>query len=323
MPWRETAAELERARAERPETIPTALGTLVGIFTPPAPAARPAGLCAVLLTRPRSHRNRMWIEGARRLAARGFACFRFDYHGTGDSDGESRPLDPNTPYREDIVAVIRHLRSSLGQRRFVLYGSCFDARTALSAFVDEGGAIEALVLVAAPLMELDILLKAEADQRGWRRLGRALLQPDNWRAMLRPARWPFVATVVVRMARRSVVGVPGQGLPLSPSFLEHFEALLGSRARVLCLYGVEDPEYESFRIAERTVFARLPEATRRRFEIEVWPGAVHNGFVEMTRQREIFARVVDWIERLPHGTAPAPPAAVNGHDPGEVAWTSA
>ena len=104
MPWRETAAELARARAETPDKIAAPRGTVFGIYTPPAPDAPDAGLCSIHLTRPRSHRNRNWIQGARFLAARGFAAFRFDYHGTGDSGGESGWLDPNDPYRDDLRA---------------------------------------------------------------------------------------------------------------------------------------------------------------------------------------------------------------------------
>src|SRR5262252_3721571 len=98
MSWRETAVELERARAEQALTLPSPGGRLFGIYTPPDPSAPPAGHCVILLTRPRSHRNRIWVEAARRLAVRGFAAFRFDYHGTGDSEGASAYLDPNQPY---------------------------------------------------------------------------------------------------------------------------------------------------------------------------------------------------------------------------------
>jgi pimeloyl-ACP methyl ester carboxylesterase len=264
----------------------------------------------------------MWIEGARRFAARGFACFRFDYLGAGDSEGESGPVDPNRPAREDIVAVLRHLRGPLGQRRFVLYGACFDGRTALSAFVDEGEAIEALVVVAAPVMELDLLLKLDADLRTWRRVGRAILRPDNWRAMLRPERWGYVARVIGRVTRRSVLGAQEERLPLSASFIQHFQALVASRARAFFLYGAADPEYATFRMAERTLVARLPAPVKARLEIEVWPGEVHAGFVEMTRQREVFARVADWIERL-HPAAAGAPASADGRSPAEAAWTSA
>src|SRR5262249_58074834 len=107
-----------RARAERPFVIAAPTGRLFAVLTPPAPDVPAADLCVVLLTRPRSHRNRMWIEGARRLAAQGFAAVRLDYHGCGDSGGDSAGLDPNPPYRDDGGAVMRHLRAPVRARRF-------------------------------------------------------------------------------------------------------------------------------------------------------------------------------------------------------------
>lgn len=319
MPWRESPEELGRARAEHPVVIPTPPGALFGIRTPPAPEAAPAGRCVVLLTRPRSHRNRMWVEAARRLAARGFSAFRFDYHGTGDSEGASEYLNPNQPYREDVVAVLRHLRESFGERRFVLVGSCFDARTALSAFADEAGALDGLVFLAAPVMELDTLVKADADRKGWGHLLRALRNPENWGALTRAERWRYMATVVGRVARRTVAGRPQAELPLARSFVEHFQALVRSRARALFLYGEADAEYGSFRVAERTLFAKLDPAVRSRFEIVVWPGTVH-GFLDTPRQRETLEKTLSWIESL---AADRPPGA--GPERGgaqEVAWTS-
>ena len=50
---------------------------------------------------------------------------------------------------------------------------------------------------------------------------------------------------------------------------------------------------------------------------------VHNGFVEMTRQREILERVLLWIERLHPAADAADPPAANGRPPAEAAWTSA
>ena len=318
MPWRENAAELERARAERPVVVQAPRGRLFGVFTPPAPAAA-RGRCVVLFTRPRSHRNRMWVEGARRLASRGFACFRFDYHGTGDSGGDSGFLNPNQPYRDDALAVLRHLRDPLGQRRFVLSGACFDARTALSAFDGEGASIDGIVFTAAPMMELDTLVKADADRKGWRHLLRALGSAENWRALTRAARWRYMATVTSRVARRSEVGRQGP-LPLAASILEHFDAWCRSEARALFLYGEQDAEFQSFRVANEWLFPTLPPAVRARIEIEVWPGLVHNGYHEMGRQREVLERTLEWIEALP----PALPAGAREAGEGrEAAWTSA
>ncbi len=255
MPWRESPAELERARAEQPVVVSAPRGDLFGVFTPPAPGVAARGRCVVFFTRPRSHRNRMWVEGARRLASHGFACFRFDYHGTGDSGGTSGYLDPNHPYRDDALAVLRFLRERLGPPRFILAGSCFDARTALAAFADEGSAIDGLVFTAAPLMELDTQVKADAERKDWRHLVRALTRAENWKALATPGRWRYMATVTSRVARSTVAGRDA-GLPLSASFLEHFEALCRSRARALFLYGEDDAEYPSFQVA------REPRASR-------------------------------------------------------------
>ena len=321
MPWRESAAELERARAEQPVVVSAPRGELFGVFTPPAPGVPARGQCVVFFTRPRSHRNRMWIEGARRLASRGFACFRFDYHGTGDSSGESHFLNPNQPYRDDAVAVLRFLRQQLGQQRFILSGACFDARTALSAFVDEGEAIDGLVFTAAPLMELDTLVKAHADRKGWKHLLRALGRAENWKALLAPGRWRYMATVTSRVTRSAVAGHDA-ALPLAASFLEHFAALCRSRARALFLYGEQDTEYPSFVVARQRLFSKLDPTVRARFDIEVRPGPVHDGYHEMTRQREVVERTLGWIEALP---AAEPAGAANGPAGGmrEAPWISA
>jgi alpha/beta superfamily hydrolase len=201
MPWRETAAERERARVEHLVTLATPQGTLFGIYTPPAPDAPRAPHAVVLFTRPRSHRDRMWVEAARRLANQGFAAFRFDYHGTGDSEGVTAFLNPNTPYRDDADAVLNMLRTRFGHERFLVVGSCFDARTALSTFVSNGAAVDGMVFFAAPVMELDTLVKAHADQKDWRHLLRALGNPENWRTLGDPERWRYMATVLGRVAR--------------------------------------------------------------------------------------------------------------------------
>ena len=296
MPWRESAADLDRARAEQPVAIAAPTGRLIGIHTPPAPDAPPSGSCVVYFTRPRAHRNRMWVEGARRLAAQGFGGFRFDYHGCGDSDGVSARLDPNSPYRDDALAVLRHLRAQFGYTRFVVVGSCFDARTALSVFPAEGGSIDGLVFIAAPVMALDHVVAVDADRKDWAHLGRALRNPENWRSLASRERWRYMATVLTRVARRSV-GTGDDGPPLNPGFVSDFRALVKSGARALFLYGADDAEYQSFRVAEHQLIARLDAAARARFEVEVWPGEVH-GFLEMDRQREAYERAFAWIEAL-------------------------
>ena len=298
MPWRESEAELERARAEQPVTIATPAGTMFGIYTPPDPSAPASAHAVILFTRPRSHRNRMWVEGARRLATLGFPAFRFDYHGSGDSEGESGFLDPNTPYRDDANAVIRALRERFGHSRFLVLGACFDARTALSSFVDESAAVDGLVFFAAPVMELETLVKAHADHKDWKHLLRALRNPENWRTLVDPERWKYMATVVGRVARRHLPrGAPANDTPLADSFVQHFQALAKSGKRALFVYGDADPEYVSFQVALQTVFTRLSPEARERLEVEVWEGDVH-GFLNMALQRRSLERAIEWIRQF-------------------------
>lgn len=271
-------------------------GRLVGIYTPPAPDAPPAGRCVILLTRPRSHRNRIWVEGARRLSAQGFSAFRFDYHGDGDSHGESSFHNPNQPYRDDVVAALRAVRDRFGDRRFLALGACFDARTALSVFMDEPEAVEGLVFFAAPLMELDTLVKAHADQKDWKHMLHALTNRENWTSLGDPARWRYMATVLGRVAGRAVRSgseAPSD-TPLADSFVQHFRALVRSRARALFVYGDADAEYVSFQVALRTQFARLTPEERARFDVEVWPGDVH-GFLNIPLQRRSLERALEWF----------------------------
>jgi pimeloyl-ACP methyl ester carboxylesterase len=330
MPWRETPAQLARARAEQPVKVPAPEGDLFGILTPPAPDAYASTLCAVHLTRPRSHRNRNWVEIARTLAARGTPAFRFDYHGTGDSGGASGPLNPGMPYRSDIAHVLRHLRERFGYRRFVLTGSCFDARTALSAFADEPDAIEALLFVAAPVTTLDDHQKLMDQRKDWGHLWRALQDRDNWRRLRDLDRWRHMANVLGRVALRGAreSGESAADPPLDPLFLDHFAALARSRARALFVYGADDPEFLGFQIALREHWPALPAEVRERLQVEIWPGVVHSGFTEMRRQREIVARALEWlldvvendgIAGRARGPAEAGPAR---HRP-EGAWTSA
>ncbi|MCC6653015.1 MAG: alpha/beta hydrolase [Candidatus Eisenbacteria bacterium] len=296
MPWRESPAELARARAEIPVVFDSPTGRLVGIYTPAAPDAPPAGTCAILLTRPRSHRNRMWVEGARRLAAQGFSAFRFDYHGDGDSQGVSGFHNPNQPDREDVVSALRFVRERFGDRRFLTLGMCFDARTALSVFADEPEAVRGMVFFAAPLMELDTLVKAHADQKDWKHMLRALTNRENWTSLGDPERWRYMGTVLGRVLRRGsrANGEAPNDTPLADTFVEHFRALVRSRARALFVYGDTDAEYVSFQVAQRTVFARLTPEERARFEVEVWPGDVH-AFLNVPLQRRALERALEWF----------------------------
>jgi hypothetical protein len=115
---------------ETPLTMPQSFGTLTGILAEPTGEREP--VCAVLLNAGAVRAmgpNRMWVELARRWAARGVPTFRLDVQGIGDADG------PTTPYANDeglyvselvpqVLAALDFLEERGMGDRFVLAGLC-------------------------------------------------------------------------------------------------------------------------------------------------------------------------------------------------------
>jgi alpha/beta superfamily hydrolase len=260
MDWNETPAERSRAFAEQPVIIAGPHGKLYGIFTAPAPEASPADLCVILLGRNRWWGDRLSVKGARWLAARGFPCLRFDYHGYGESEGDCETIDPDGPYSEDVLTAIRHMRREFAQQQFALSGFCFDGRSALSAVEVEGGSIKAIVVVAALPGEM-ASLNAHPEKAG---------------------RGVTDANSVVRV---------------SEGFKRDLRAVVRSSVHCLFLYGTDDVEYRNFQLVERSLLAKLEPAERARITVEVWPGRVHIA-EDPDRMRQITERTLWWIDGL-------------------------
>jgi pimeloyl-ACP methyl ester carboxylesterase len=126
------------------ETIHTfrrSSSSIFGMLSEPAAEASGCDLCLLFLN-PGAVRhigsNRMWVEAARRWAARGVTSVRMDFTGIGESDGE--PLrDIAGLYQPelmgDIEAAMSASRSRLGARQFILIGLCSGAFWAFHAAV--------------------------------------------------------------------------------------------------------------------------------------------------------------------------------------------
>lgn len=292
MDWNETPAELARAWAEQPVIMPGQHGDLYGIFTPPAPDASPAGLCVILFGRNRWRADRLSIKGARWLAARGFPCLRFDYHGLGESEGICQTIHGDNPFREDAVAAIRYMRSEFGQQRFALSGFCFDGRTALSATEEEGDAIEAVACISPEVTELP----------GERFTH--LLSFERARTFLRTS-GSYKKIAIIRGLRRVINLIklasnshPGEGLAerlVSMNFKREFQALVHSKARCLFLQGHEDAQYDTFQLVEQTLLAKLTPEQRARITVEVWPGKIHP-LENPGTMRKVTERTLSWID---------------------------
>ena len=123
---------------------------LVGVITDPPAGGRPAhAMAVILLNAGLLHRvapNRLYVELARGLAAQGFAAFRFDFSGIGDSNVRRNSL----PFEKSIVNTAR-----------------VDARVVGAVLINPQGYDE------------DVTSRADA-RRYWKKVFRVLIDPRRW-----------------------------------------------------------------------------------------------------------------------------------------------
>jgi pimeloyl-ACP methyl ester carboxylesterase len=112
---------------------------LLGILTEPQHAAvEPDFPDVILLNAGLLHhvgQNRLNVLLARRLANSGYATFRFDFSGIGDSRQQTSAAPVRERNIKEIQEVIDYLERSRGKREFVLIGLCTGADNAHRAAV--------------------------------------------------------------------------------------------------------------------------------------------------------------------------------------------
>jgi alpha-beta hydrolase superfamily lysophospholipase len=147
--------------------------------------------------------NRVWVETARRWAARGVPTVRVDLDGLGDSEGPEGPVatdDLYTPSRlRETIAVLDHLSAHGVADRFVLGGLCSGAYLSLHAALDDDR-VRGLMLLNLNAFFWTDALTAEREThssmtalrgRGWRGLAQRGVSFERMRTVassLRPAR---------------------------------------------------------------------------------------------------------------------------------------
>ena len=178
------AVEGTRIR-ESPLTIAQPFGDLFAIVAEPIDA-RPAGLCAVMLNAGAIRRvgpNRMWVETARRWAARGVPTVRLDLEGIGDADGDGeRFTELAELYAPELVDQVCAALDALEARdlgcHFVLAGLCSGACWSFHGALRDERVVAAFMLNPRALFWDPSLETA-------RNLRRGLLRLSSWRRVLR------------------------------------------------------------------------------------------------------------------------------------------
>ncbi|QEC47324.1 hypothetical protein FSW04_06810 [Baekduia soli] len=138
-------AEAAEAIIDGVRETPVRVGGVDGVLAEPAQATGPAPVTLLLLNAGSIRRigpNRMWVELARRWAARGVPSVRLDLPGIGEADGpDSMEGDVGAYYGPEFVAALHEVLDRLaareGSRRFGAIGLCSGAYWSLQAAIED------------------------------------------------------------------------------------------------------------------------------------------------------------------------------------------
>jgi len=235
------------ARFETIYTIEGQSGSIFGILSTPRPEMRSSEFC-VLFLNPGAVRhigpNRMWVEAARRWAARGISSLRLDLRGIGESDGEQN-LEVAGLYQERLVeqieVVMDSLRSRLGARRFAVIGLCSGAFWAFHAAIRNRD-VQTAILLNPRLFFWD----PEVDRRRiLRRTAGLLIDTTDWRRL---ARGYFSLKSFKRVTRivldtfRATHGHGGRRFQIYPEGMAYaWEALERNQNRLALIFTEGEP----------------------------------------------------------------------------------
>ncbi|MGH9557607.1 MAG: alpha/beta fold hydrolase [Bryobacteraceae bacterium] len=247
--------------------IRTPAGSNFGVLSEPARNA-PAADCCVLFLNAGGVRhigpNRMWVEAARRQAAKGIASLRLDLASIGESDGAPN-LDVPEMYRENLVEQVERamdfLRSRVGARRFIAIGLCS------GAFWSYHAALRNPEICAAVLLNPSLFFwdPAVDRRRLLRRGGTGLITPAYWwRALhgrFRIGHAARAARDALAELRTSLAAFSRPQIP-AEKMAEAWKIVEGHGTRVTLVFSENEPLYREME-EER----QLPPAGNSRLRI--------------------------------------------------------
>ncbi|HWX96768.1 MAG TPA: alpha/beta hydrolase family protein [Solirubrobacteraceae bacterium] len=241
---------------ERLLAIEQPFGRLFAVLAEPA-MKETTDVGAVLLNAGAMRRigpNRMWVELARRWAARGVASLRLDLEGLGDSDGDDRRFadaaELYTPHLVDQVQTAIDVMEAHGvAHRFVAVGLGSGAYWSFHAALRDERVVAALMVNPRALF-------SDGSQEAVRYLQPGFFQPRSWR-MPR-------ALIRRTVARVQALGARDQLDPV-------LDLLRDADKRLLFVFSENEPLHDEL---ERQ--GRLPRNERwPNMKLELIPGRDH------------------------------------------------
>ncbi len=257
---------------EAPITVDQPSGRTFGILAEPVAAAR-GDLCAIFLNAGAVRRigpNRMWVDAARRWAARGIPSLRLDIEAIGDADGDPTVFaDVNEFYRAGLETQISAAIDTLVERgvgrRFVIVGLCSGAYWGFQVAVADDRVVAAVLLNPRALIwDPHIFTRLAA------RDARKVLNRDSWQRFLRgrigPRRLASVGRAVAIRIADALRGQVARRIPFGGRRADTVEGLLAGLdrrgTRVVLAFSDEEPlcgHFEDEGLPAR--FRRWPNAS--------------------------------------------------------------
>lgn len=292
--------------------------TLFGIVTVPSDGCARTGLIIFPGggTPFSVNRNRVSVRICRELASMGYAGFRPDYHGAGESTGASEKLNIAYPHVDDAAAAALTLRN-MGAEHLILAGSCFGGRTALAATALDND-VEALILIATPLHDYMMGERKSAHAAATWTMGRYVRESLHLRRIRglfnARSRRSYAKYARAKLGRMGAGGrATGQPDPsevlsteeVSPHFERQLRPFLDRGGRVLFIFGADDSAYEEFRGAAAGPLADILGEAHDGVEVTVVPGKIH-GFLSVRSQDAVVDEIVRWMGAERWATALVP-----------------
>lgn len=242
-----------------------------------------------------THRNRLFTDLCRELAASGLHTMRFDYHGAGESTGIIEQFHLDGPFASDLLSATSYARSELSIDRFVFVGSCFGARTALAGAAAVEG-VCAVVLVSIPVTSARLGEKSArqaASDWGTSMYLRKALRMQTLRGVFDPHHRKTYA-LHAKAKWHALTHRSNGDTGVSAMFLAPFRTAVEKGIPMLLLYGREDGYYQDFERARGGPLKDLLEQAGDSIDVIVVEGRVH-GFTTVRAQQRAKEVVTEWL----------------------------
>jgi len=247
---------------------------LFGVLSEPSGIRQP-DRCAVFLNAGAVRRigpNRLWVEAARRSAARGIPAFRVDLEGIGDADGDGRVFaDVRQFYRPEaglqVRSIVDHLETRGLGRQVTLIGLCSGAYWAFrTAQLDDR--VSAAILFNPRALLWDSHLRTRRQARTLRKAR----DPLTWGRLIRgdiPLR--RIASVLRAGVRHAVWVATARTAKPMPALVAALD-VLGERGTRIVLAFADDEELRT-ELDEEGLLERLDRWPN--LQLALLPGADH------------------------------------------------